>query len=132
MIQNLLSAWSASEVRWQDDALCNGAPLELFVQDKETPEGLEKARAYCNFCPVRDTCLRFALTYSLWGYWGGTDTAERRRLRAKKDRVKCPSCQSRRVINMGESNDALCLACGLSWLTCAAAQPRHRAERSAA
>jgi hypothetical protein len=130
-----LGGYAASEVRWQDEALCNGVPLETFVPDKEDSEGLTEARKYCDLCPVRGVCLRYALTYGLRGYWGGTDTAERRRLKAKKDRVKCPSptCQSRRVIDLEESDDALCLACGLSWQTSAASQPRYRSqERSAA
>lgn len=129
MTERLIGGWAASEVRWQDDGGCKGVPLDVFVPDKETPEGLERAREHCNPCPVRETCLRYALTYNQRGYWGGTDTAERRRLKAKKDRAKCPSCESRRVMNMSEadgSNDALCLACGLSWLTASAAQPRPR------
>lgn len=130
MIQRLSGGggYAASEVRWQDDALCNGLPMESFVPDKEDDHGLEEARAYCNPCPVRGTCLRYALTYGLRGYWGGTDTAERRRLKAKKDRVKCPSpsCGSTRVVDMTDSHDALCLACGLSWLRESAAQPRTR------
>jgi hypothetical protein len=121
-----VGGYAASEVRWQDDALCNGAPLETFVPDKEDEAGLEAAQTYCNPCPVRATCLRYALTYGQRGYWGGTDTAERRRLKAKKNRAKCPSCESRRVVDMEESMDALCLACGVSWLTEAAAQPRTR------
>lgn len=124
MIQRLGGGYAASEVRWQDDALCNGASLEIFVPDKEDEAGLDEARTHCNPCPVRGTCLRYALTYGLRGYWGGTDTAERRRLKAKKDRVKCPSCTSTRVVDMADSDDALCLACGLSWLTESAAQPR--------
>ncbi|MFD8226861.1 WhiB family transcriptional regulator [Streptomyces massasporeus] len=128
MIQrvNLSGRYAASEVRWQDDAQCNGLPMEEFVPDKETPEGLDNARTSCNLCPVRGTCLRYALTYNLRGYWGGTDTAERRRLKAKKDRVKCPVCTSTRVVDMASSDDALCLACGLSWLRESAAQPRTR------
>jgi hypothetical protein len=126
MQQRLGGGYAASEVRWQDDALCNGAPLEVFVPDKEDDDGLEASRSYCNPCPVRGTCLRYALTYGLRGYWGGTDTAERRRLKAKKDRVKCPVCTSSRVVDMEGSDDALCLACGLSWLTESAAQPRTR------
>lgn len=131
MTQRLIGGWAASEIRWQDDAACNGVPLAVFVPDKEDPEGLTEARRYCNLCPVRNMCLRYALTYSQRGYWGGTDTAERRRLRAKKDRAKCPSpsCGSRRVVDMNEADgsyDALCMACGLSWLTASAAQPRPR------
>lgn len=124
--QRLGGSYAASEVRWQDDALCNGLPLEVCVPDKETPEELRDMRSYCNPCPVRVTCLRYALTYGLRGYWGGTDTAERRRLKAKKDRVKCPSpsCGSTRVVDMEDCHDALCLACGLSWLRESAAQPR--------
>lgn len=128
-----IGGYAASEVRWQDEALCNGVPLDVFVPDKEDPEGLEIARRYCNPCPVRNTCLRYALTYGQRGYWGGTDTAERRRLKAKKDRAKCPSCSSRRVVDMEGNDDALCLACGLSWLRASAAQPRPRSSlRSAA
>lgn len=130
MIQGLMGGWAASEVRWQDDAYCKGVPLEVFIPDKENPEGLEQARTYCNLCPVRETCLRYALTYGQRGYWGGTDTAERKRLKAKKDRVKCPSCESRRVVNLPDCDDALCLACGLSWLTASAAQPRPRGHES--
>lgn len=126
MLQGLMGGWAASEVRWQDDALCNGVPLEVFVPDKENPEGLQAAREWCNPCPVRAVCLRYALTYGQRGYWGGTDTAERRRLKAKKDRAKCPSCESRRVVDMEGCDDALCLACGLSWLRASAAQPRSR------
>lgn len=121
------AAYAASEIRWQDEALCRGLPRDEFVPDKETPEGLEAAREHCNPCPVRDVCLRYALTYNLRGYWGGTDTPERRRLKAKKNRAKCPSCSSRRVVTMdGGTDDALCIACGLSWLTEAASQPRTR------
>lgn len=133
MSQRLIGGWAASEVRWQDEALCSGVPLDVFVPDKEDDEGLEGARRYCNPCPVRDTCLRYALTYGQRGYWGGTDTAERRRLKAKKDRAKCPSCASRRVVDMknsDDSDDALCLACGLSWLTSSAAQTRPRGHQS--
>lgn len=126
MLQGLTGGWAASEVRWQDEALCSGVPLEIFVPDKEDETGLAEARRYCNPCPVRDVCLRYALTYGQRGYWGGTDTAERRRLKAKKDRAKCPSCESRRVVDMSGSDDALCLACGLSWLTASAAQTRPR------
>lgn len=127
VIPDAMGGWAASEIRWQEDALCNGLPLEQFVPDKEDADGLAAARQHCNPCPVRATCLRYALTYGQRGYWGGTDTAERRRLKAKKNRAKCPSCESRRVVEMEEeTNDALCLACGLSWLTEAAAQPRTR------
>lgn len=116
-------SYTASEVRWQDDALCNGA-RENFVPDKETEEGLAQAKHTCDICPVRVNCMRYALTYGLRGYWGGTDTAERKRLRAKKDRAKCPSCESRNVIRLEDAPAALCLACGMSWPTADAATPR--------
>lgn len=131
MTQQFVGGWAASEARWMDGAACNGVPMDVFVPDKEDAEGLVAAKEYCDPCSVRETCLRYALTYGQRGYWGGTDTAERRRLKAKKDRVKCPSpsCGSRRVVDMNAadgSNDALCLACGLSWLTASAAMPRPR------
>jgi WhiB family redox-sensing transcriptional regulator len=120
--------WTASEVRWQDDAACAGLDLDRFVPDKEDPEGLAAAREICGPCPVRVTCLQYAMVYGQRGYWGGTDTEERKRLKAKKDRAKCPSCASRRVVGpvtgrAGEPVD-LCIGCGLSWPTAAAATPR--------
>jgi hypothetical protein len=104
----------ASEVSWQDDALCNGAPFD-FTPDIETVQGAQAARSlWCNLCPVRVECLAYALLYHQSGYWGGTTTAERRRLGAPRNRVKCPSCKSRAVIPTPEGHE-ICQHCAVSW-----------------
>jgi hypothetical protein len=105
--------FSAAEVTWQDDARCNDAPFD-FTPDKEDPQGLAAARAWCNLCPVRTECLSYALLYHLSGYWGGTDTAERRKLSVARNRVKCPVCRSKAVIYTEDGHE-ICQHCGTSW-----------------
>lgn len=104
----------ASEVAWQEDARCHGTGF-VFVPDQETPDGILKARSgWCNSCPVRTECLAYALLYRLSGYWGGTDTAERRRLAVPRNRAKCPSCRSKAVIPTVSGHE-ICQHCGVSW-----------------
>lgn len=104
----------ASEVSWQRDANCKGADFN-FTPDTETRAGLELARSgWCNLCPVRTECLAYALLYRLSGYWGGADTAERRRLAVPRNRAKCPSCRSKAVIPTEEGHE-ICQHCGVSW-----------------
>jgi WhiB family redox-sensing transcriptional regulator len=69
---------------WRDYAACRDADPELFF-----PEGnIRSARAqvvmaklFCRGCPVRTTCLRWALASGQEaGIWGGLTEDERRRL----------------------------------------------------
>lgn len=103
----------ASDVTWQGEARCSGAGFD-FVPYSESVQALEAARAlYCNVCPVRAECLAYALLYHLSGFWGGTSTAERRRLAVPRNRAKCPSCRSRAVIHVNRHE--ICQHCGMSW-----------------
>jgi WhiB family transcriptional regulator, redox-sensing transcriptional regulator len=96
-----------------DEARCRGSAFD-FVPSAETPRDLESARALCNLCPVRTECLAYALLYHLSGYWGGTDTAERRRLAVPRNRVRCPECRGKAVIPTEEGHE-ICQHCGVSW-----------------
>lgn len=71
--------------RWRDQAACLHVDPELFFPVGTTGIAIvtiDAAKAVCRSCPVRDACLQFALeTKQEDGVWGGTDEAERRRLR---------------------------------------------------
>jgi WhiB family transcriptional regulator, redox-sensing transcriptional regulator len=65
---------------WQRRAACSEEPVETFVGDVGTTYG--RARELCAGCPVRTECLAFALADAdIVGYWGGTSTRERARMR---------------------------------------------------
>ena len=64
---------------WQADASCRGVDAELFFP--QTDEDAETAKAICETCPVRLTCLAFALERNeRFGVWGGLTEKERARL----------------------------------------------------
>ena len=75
------------EVAWQDRALCRSADPNLFFSP-QVPEAKEErtaredaAKKVCTRCPVREACLRFALTTrEPFGIWGGLNEGERRRM----------------------------------------------------
>jgi Transcription factor WhiB len=105
---------SVADVGWQAGAECAGADFD-FVPRVEDRLGLETARStWCNVCPVRPECLLYALLYNEHGYWGGTLTAERRKLSKRRDRAKCPVCLSKAVIRPGGGHE-ICQSCGVSW-----------------
>lgn len=110
----LVFNFSAAEVVWQDNARCNGVQFN-FTPEAETCNELEYVRGqWCNLCPVRIECLAYALLYRMSGYWGGTDTAERRRLSYPRNRVRCPDCKSKAVVPTEEGQE-ICQHCGMSW-----------------
>ena len=70
---------------WRDAAACHQSDASLFFPTGTTGVAVEQilaAKAVCRMCPVRDSCLEFALESNQEaGIWGGTDEDERRRLR---------------------------------------------------
>ncbi len=49
---------------------CRTYDADLWFAD--TPADLERAKAHCAECPIREACLRGALARSEpWGVWGG-------------------------------------------------------------
>lgn len=106
--------FAAADVSWQSSAECAEADFD-FVPRVEDPHELNMVRStWCNVCPVRPECLLYALLYNEQGYWGGTDTAERRKLGKRRDRAKCPVCTSKALIKTGEGHE-ICQSCGVSW-----------------
>lgn len=70
---------------WKARGACQGADADLFFPAGAAGDAIatiEAAKAVCATCPVKEPCLQFAFeTNQEAGIWGGTDEAERRRLR---------------------------------------------------
>lgn len=70
---------------WRADSACRDADLNLFFPAGVTGPAerqIREAKAICAACPVRQTCLSFAIeTNQEYGIWGGTTEDERRVLR---------------------------------------------------
>lgn len=70
---------------WRELARCAQIDLELFFPVGVTGDAavqIDAAKAVCDTCAVRDTCLEFALrTNQEYGIWGGKDEEERRAIR---------------------------------------------------
>jgi WhiB family transcriptional regulator, redox-sensing transcriptional regulator len=72
-------AWRADR-SWRASAACLGhGDPDLFFPDPGYAGGLDEARAVCAGCPVRYTCLEYALDNAIHdGVWGGMSAWERR------------------------------------------------------
>lgn len=75
---------------WRLDAACFTADSSLTSTMYPThAEGddVDRAKAVCAGCPVRDECLEFAMaTNQDHGVWGGLSEQDRRRLRRSRRR----------------------------------------------
>jgi WhiB family transcriptional regulator, redox-sensing transcriptional regulator len=74
---------SARSREWMSRAACRGTPDPgLFFPvgtGSAAAEEAEKAKAVCARCPVRISCLAYALsTRQQYGVWGGATEQERR------------------------------------------------------
>ena len=81
-MRRLLREAQRPEPGWQARALCGGAdPTDWLLVDgsgnasaaieRRNQERHTRARAVCMDCPVRVSCLGFALETSQFGTWGG-------------------------------------------------------------
>jgi WhiB family redox-sensing transcriptional regulator len=108
-------------VVWMRDAACRGADPEVFFDEGDWrfwyPS--QVALALCRSCPVRVTCLDFALTHRMVGTWGGTSDYQRRSLLRGIPRRRCPVCEGRALAvitsSWGHPTLIICVACGMSW-----------------
>ena len=68
---------------WTDLALCKGKTHLFFGPPRERPSRRRKretlARAYCNVCPVAETCIESGRVNRENGLWGGENEEERAR-----------------------------------------------------
>ena len=94
---------------WMMMGYCLGANPEIFEEEDQ----VETAKAYCNRCVVKLTCLSWAMDNTESGVWGGTTDAERRALK-RGGRQSCPMCGGQQLFDDGVSK--ICIPCGTSWL----------------
>jgi WhiB family transcriptional regulator, redox-sensing transcriptional regulator len=75
---------------WRDHAACRDMDTELFFPVGTSGPALDqigRAKQVCARCPVRSSCLEWALaTGQNAGVWGGTTEDERRALRPRHAR----------------------------------------------
>ena len=73
---------------WRESAACRQADPELFFpigQAGPAVAGIQRAKAVCARCPVRQPCLAYALdTRQEFGIWGGCDENELRLLHRQR------------------------------------------------
>jgi WhiB family redox-sensing transcriptional regulator len=76
---------SRREPDWRDASACRREDPDLFAPDGTTGKWvpiIAQAKAICNRCPVRPTCLQWALdTRQESGIWGGLTEDERWRIK---------------------------------------------------
>lgn len=78
---------------WRNQAVCADMDRDLFFGRNSRER--EKAQRVCRGCPVRASCLAFALgmSFNPQGIWGGTTPWERTRLRNRSGAFRlCHQC----------------------------------------
>ncbi len=61
---------------WRDQAAC--ADVNVEVMFPTTREGVDRAKAHCTGCPVREECLAYSFEApERHGVWGGKSAEER-------------------------------------------------------
>ena len=71
---------------WQLAACARVDPDLFFPQNGDSGNHILEAKKVCRTCPVRISCLNYAIDNSeRWGVWGGMTERERRRV--KKERL---------------------------------------------
>jgi len=78
----LRRAGGTEHLPWRESAACRSLDTDLFFPIGKTGPAvaeIQRAKAVCASCPVRQPCLAFALdTHQGYGIWGGYDEDERR------------------------------------------------------
>lgn len=77
-------------MNWRDHAACLKQDPELFFPigiSRPVRAQVRKAKEVCAGCPVRESCLRWALEASVdHGVWGGFSEEERRSMKRRTAR----------------------------------------------
>jgi WhiB family redox-sensing transcriptional regulator len=78
-IDKVVAREALMDSNWMAQGLCAEKPPSLFFPSDGV--GVDVARKICAECPVKVTCLEYALDNRIdHGVWGGTSERERRRL----------------------------------------------------
>ncbi len=113
---------------WRSRAACRGVDPDLFFPLPHDGEGVDRAKAVCVVCPVRNQCLDEALRRIPEGIAGGLTATERRRLRrqapprpidatelARTARTRTEAATAGRLLlAAGRSRIAVARICGVS------------------
>jgi WhiB family redox-sensing transcriptional regulator len=127
------------DLSWHEDAECR-KPAHKKLKSyffSNVPSEKYDARNLCFSCPVRKTCLKWALdNKQIWGIWGGKDEAEIRRALSvshtgqeiRRQRFpNCPYCGARPIkldVEMRDDPDGgrwttakyvVCSECEFEW-----------------
>jgi len=82
---------TGSATNWRSAAACLLADPDLFFPISAAGPAerqVMRAKTICGGCPVREECLKFALSHELsYGIWGGTTPEDRQRDRRRKRRA---------------------------------------------
>lgn len=66
---------------WREQARCRGIDPQVFHPPEDDDSAAAEAKAICEQCPVRESCLEYAISArENDGVWGGMTARERRRL----------------------------------------------------
>ncbi|WNB99190.1 WhiB family transcriptional regulator [Streptomyces sp. CGMCC 4.7035] len=75
-----IEAITASDIAWQDQALCAQTGADFFFP--EPGSSVREAKRICGLCRIRSACLEYALTHDeRFGVWGGLSEKERIHMR---------------------------------------------------
>jgi WhiB family redox-sensing transcriptional regulator len=77
-------------VRFKNKAACEGTETESWFPEHYNPEEEKYLKRICNGCEAKSECLVYALEYEVTGIWGGTNAADRRRIRKTKGLIAKP------------------------------------------
>jgi len=76
--------WLTVDTAWLEQAACLDMPVDAPLNEGMQGELLDR----CRRCPVRETCLEYALSRKLqWGVFGGTTGNQRRTLSVERVRA---------------------------------------------
>jgi WhiB family transcriptional regulator, redox-sensing transcriptional regulator len=71
---------------WKREAACSGVSQRVFFQGPRSK--YVEARRFCETCPVRFPCARYAIDNNIPdGFFGGLDPNDRDRIRLKRRRT---------------------------------------------
>lgn len=74
---------------WRDRAVCRDKDPELFFPNHQDKAAVDRAKAVCASCPVREPCGKTALDDDERdGVWGGLDEKERETIRQRRNRYR--------------------------------------------
>ncbi|MFD5661536.1 WhiB family transcriptional regulator [Streptomyces hirsutus] len=76
---------ASPDLTWQEEALCAQTGGDFFFP--EPGSSVRDAKRICGLCPIRVTCLDYAMTNDMrFGVWGGLSEKERLDLRRTSQR----------------------------------------------